>query len=124
MRSRNGGPGWARPRPAHQLCRETNNYPAAFQRLFDACTADEACNASYPDSEGTLANIVADFKANPKTVEAPLPDGTTGTFTLNGNAVLDFIYGMIGQGYTFVALVPEHDRRAGRRPLLRTTCLP
>ena len=91
----------------HTSYAETNNYPAAFQRLFDACTADEACNASYPDLEGILANIVADFNANPKTVEAPLPDGTTGTFTLNGNAVLDFIYGMIGQGYTSVASVPS-----------------
>jgi hypothetical protein len=86
---------------------ETINNPAAFQRVIDACAGDEACNASYPDLGGTLAAIVADFNANPKTVDAPLPDGTTAPFTLNGNAVLDFIYGMIGAGYTSVASVPS-----------------
>lgn len=91
----------------HTTYAETVNNPAAFQRVFDACAADEACNASYPDLARTLGDIVANFNANPKTVDVPLPDGTTGTFTLNGNAVLDYVYGLIGQGYTSVATVPS-----------------
>ena len=40
--------------------------PASFRRVFAACAADAACNASYPDPEATLDELMAAFRAKPQ----------------------------------------------------------
>lgn len=44
---------------------DVTDIPSAFERVFDACAADEACNAAYPDPEGALADALAALAANP-----------------------------------------------------------
>lgn len=39
----------------------------AFHYLFDACAADAACNAAYPDLENNFYAMIEDFNVNPPT---------------------------------------------------------
>ena len=49
----------------------------SFQRVFDACAADEACHAAYPDPEGALAQALATLKANPAPYTLTAGEGIT-----------------------------------------------
>jgi pimeloyl-ACP methyl ester carboxylesterase len=49
----------------------------SFVRVFDACAADEACHAAYPDPEGALARALATLKANPASYTLDAGNGIT-----------------------------------------------
>ncbi|MBK8048033.1 MAG: alpha/beta fold hydrolase [Anaerolineales bacterium] len=55
---------------------DVTNIPESFGRVFNACAADEACNALYPDLEAKLAKAMAALKANPASFT--LSDGKGG----------------------------------------------
>lgn len=82
---------------------EAFDIPAAFRRVFAACAADAACNASYPDPEATLDELMAAFRANPKPVTVTGSDGVTQTFVLDDVAIMG---GLLGKMYTGSATVP------------------
>ena len=82
---------------------EAFDIPASFRRVFAACAADAACNANYPDLEATLDELMAAFRANPKSVTVTGSDGVTQTFVLDDVAIMG---GLLGKMYTSSATVP------------------
>jgi pimeloyl-ACP methyl ester carboxylesterase len=66
--------------------------PAAVQRVFAACSADEACNAAYPDLENVFNGVMADLKANPAAIEVKQTDGATVTLKVDDVAVLGGLF--------------------------------
>ncbi len=44
---------------------DVTDFAASFQRVFDACAADEACHAAYPDPEGAMVTAMEALNANP-----------------------------------------------------------
>ncbi len=83
---------------------EVTNVEEAFQRVFDACAADEACSAAYPDPEGVLTDVVAELNANPQTVEIDGENGQKETVIMDGARVLE---GLFGKVYGAPAQVPN-----------------
>lgn len=72
-----GGADWHREAPQE-----------AFDRLFEACAADEACNAAYPDFGTTFDAAVAALDERPETFTRSVEvDGTVSerTFTVTGS---------------------------------------
>jgi pimeloyl-ACP methyl ester carboxylesterase len=68
---------------------------ATMRKVWAACEADEACNAAYPDPEGTLTEVIADLDANPQTVDITLPDGSTQTVTVDGALAMEALHGSL-----------------------------
>lgn len=68
---------------------------AAMRKVWAACEADEACNAAYPDPEGTLTEVIADLDANPQTVDITLADGSTQTVTVDGALAMEALHGSL-----------------------------
>lgn len=65
----------------------------AFQRLFDGCAADEACNRAYPHLRETFARLVAELNAEPAMVRVTNPlSGERQTVLLNGAVVVDTLF--------------------------------
>jgi pimeloyl-ACP methyl ester carboxylesterase len=85
---------------------DVTNYRDAFQRVFEACAADEACSAEYPDPEGTLAEVIAGLNDNPQPlpVKVDVNDGQTGTVQLDGLLAMNglFIQLYTPGGYSLV----------------------
>jgi amidase len=44
---------------------QVSDIPGAFRRVFDACAADQACNAAYPDLEKMLTETIYRLAKNP-----------------------------------------------------------
>lgn len=59
------------------------NADRAFQGLFDACAADEACKTAYPDLEKMLYNTAAELDINPIEAEV-FVDGQTYPILFDG----------------------------------------
>jgi pimeloyl-ACP methyl ester carboxylesterase len=72
--------------------------PASFQRVFAACAADAACNANYPNLEATLAELMAEFRANPKAVEITEADGARRTYRLDDVAIMGGLFAKMYNG--------------------------
>lgn len=72
-----------------------NNATRSFRRVFEACAADDACNASYPNLEQTLSEVVAALDANPQPVQVPQDDGSTLTLNIGSQAVLEGLFDRI-----------------------------
>ena len=47
---------------------QVTDIPGSFTQIWDACAADEACNAAYPDPEGELRKVVDSLNAKPVTL--------------------------------------------------------
>lgn len=65
---------------------------AAFQRLFDECAADPACDAAYPDLGTTLRETIAYYNENPLAIT--ITDPTTGIeypSVLTGDTILSAV---------------------------------
>ncbi len=50
-----------------------SDIPGAFQTVFAACAADEACNAAYPDLEAMLVETMDRLRENPVSYTLALP---------------------------------------------------
>jgi pimeloyl-ACP methyl ester carboxylesterase len=68
---------------------------AAMRKVWAACEADEACNATYPDPEGVLTEVIADLDANPQTIDITLPDGSAQTVTVDGALAMEALHGSL-----------------------------
>jgi pimeloyl-ACP methyl ester carboxylesterase len=66
--------------PQGNLPGELWSYAAlAFDRLFDACAADDACDAAYPDLAGTWERLVRDLARSPELVRSSGSEGVPPT---------------------------------------------
>ena len=55
---------------------QVTDIPGSFTQIWDACAADEACNAAYPDPEGTLTEVIADLDSQfPGIADRLIEDG-------------------------------------------------
>ncbi len=62
---------------------EVTDIPGSFTNIWDACAADEACNAAYPDPEGELRTVIDSLNATPVTLSVTV-DGTPTDVVVNG----------------------------------------
>ena len=54
---------------------QVTDIPGAFRRVFDACAADQTCNAAYPDLEKMLAETIDRLAKSPMPYKLELPGG-------------------------------------------------
>jgi pimeloyl-ACP methyl ester carboxylesterase len=73
--------------------------------VWDACAADDACHAAYPDPEAVLTKVIDDLDANPQPVDITLPDGTKKTIQVNGAIAMEALAG--GQNPVTVKALPS-----------------
>jgi pimeloyl-ACP methyl ester carboxylesterase len=66
---------------------QVTDIPGSFTQIWDACAADEACNAAYPDPEGELRKVVDALNAAPVTLSVDL-EGTPTDVVVNGQAAM------------------------------------
>jgi pimeloyl-ACP methyl ester carboxylesterase len=62
----------------------------AFQRIFDACEADETCSQRYPDVETVMYQVAEELNANPRQFSTGW--GDTPVLTYNGSDFLNALY--------------------------------
>ena len=66
----------------------TTSVPNAILRLIDACAADDACNAAYPNLEQVFFDTIDQLNAEPVPITVSNPrDGQTYDALLTGDAV-------------------------------------
>ena len=61
----------------------------AFERLYEACADDEACNARYPTLEQDVADVAAALDATPYRLTFTDPSGTERVANITGLDVVD-----------------------------------
>lgn len=66
---------------------QVTDIPGSFTQIWDACAADEACNAAYPDPEGELRKVVDSLNATPVTLSVDV-DGTPTDVVVNGQTAM------------------------------------
>ncbi len=66
---------------------QVTDIPGSFTQIWDACAADEACNAAYPDPEGELRKVVDSLNATPVTLKVTA-DGTPTDIVVNGQTAM------------------------------------
>jgi len=66
---------------------QVTDIPGSFTNIWDACAADEACNAAYPDPEGELRKVVDSLNANPITLSVDV-EGTPTDVVVNGQTAM------------------------------------
>lgn len=66
---------------------------ATFAKIADACAADEACNATYPDLLGSIATLYDELEAEPVDSTFVHPDtGEDVTLRWDGTRLARFLY--------------------------------
>ncbi|HSH77321.1 MAG TPA: alpha/beta hydrolase, partial [Herpetosiphonaceae bacterium] len=73
----------------------------AFDKLWEGCAADKACEAAYPDLKGIFNRTIERLNAEPVTMEVAVPGGTY-TVTLTG----DMLPGLLFQALYITELIP------------------
>ncbi len=69
------------------------NLAAAFDRLFQSCAADEACNAAYPDLRQVFFDTVAQLNQENARYESSDPlTGQRYTVVLSGDNFIDLVF--------------------------------
>jgi len=66
---------------------QVTDIPGSFTQIWDACAADEACNATYPDPEGELRKVVDSLNAKPVTLTIDV-DGTPTDVVVDGQTTM------------------------------------
>jgi pimeloyl-ACP methyl ester carboxylesterase len=66
---------------------QVTDIPGSFTQIWDACAADEACDAAYPDPEGELRKVVDSLNAAPVTLSVDL-EGTPTDVVVNGQTAM------------------------------------
>ena len=66
---------------------QVTDIPGSFTNIWDACAADEACNAAYPDPEGELRKVVDSLNAKPVTLTVDV-EGTPTEVVVNGQTAI------------------------------------
>lgn len=75
---------------------QVTDIPGSFTQIWDACAADETCNATYPDPEGELRKVVDSLNANPVTLSVDV-EGTPIDVVVNGQTAMAALSGAMGQ---------------------------
>src|SRR3989440_6318474 len=78
----------------------------AFDVLFQRCTTDSSCNATYPHLQAVFYQLVADLNTTPITFDTTLQTGKTVTVKFTGN---DLVLGLRQALYT-TGLIPQLPR--------------
>ena len=72
-----------------------DSFDRAIAALGEACAADSACNATYPDVVGTLQGLIQQFDAEPATVEVTDPaSGTVVPIPVDGALLATLLFGL------------------------------
>lgn len=80
----------------------------ALRRVFDACAADPACAAAYPDLETTLAELVSVYNQQPALAEVEdFATGQTIQEDLTGDAILETLANALYSGRLAAAYIPR-----------------
>jgi pimeloyl-ACP methyl ester carboxylesterase len=66
---------------------QVTDIPGSFTQIWDACAADAACNAAYPDPEGELRTVIDSLNAEPVTLTVDV-DGTPTDVVVNGQTAM------------------------------------
>jgi pimeloyl-ACP methyl ester carboxylesterase len=66
---------------------QVTDIPGSFTQIWDACAADKACNAAYPDPEGELRKVVDSLNAKPVTLKVDVK-GTSTDVVVNGQTAM------------------------------------
>jgi pimeloyl-ACP methyl ester carboxylesterase len=82
------------------------NGARALNALFDACAADAACNAAYPNLRQTFFDLKQRLDDAPVTFPVTVPDGSKQDMLLNG----DSLVGLVFQGMYATSLLPAVPR--------------
>lgn len=78
----------------------------AFDAIFAACAADEACHAAYPDVEQVFYRLLEQFDAEPDTVVVQNPlHGLQQEVVVNGHRFLEGLYRSV-YDYSWTAVIP------------------
>jgi pimeloyl-ACP methyl ester carboxylesterase len=92
----------------------------AFTALFEACAADPACNAAYPDFEQTFFDLIERLNADPVTIELTDPETqTTYDAVLDGDSLFEAFFQMLYPSF-LLPFLPEiiYAADAGRYDVL------
>lgn len=82
------------------------NGARALNALFDACAADAACNAAYPNLRQTFFDLKQRLDDAPVTFPVTVPGGSKQDMLLNG----DSLVGLVFQGMYATSLLPSVPR--------------
>ena len=66
---------------------QVTDIPGSFTQIWDACAADEACKAAYPDPEGELRKVIDSLNAKPVTLTVDNA-GTPTDIVVNGETAM------------------------------------
>jgi pimeloyl-ACP methyl ester carboxylesterase len=75
---------------------QVTDIPSSFTQTWDACAADKACNAAYPDPEGELRKVVDSLNAKPVTLKVDVK-GTSTDVVVNGETAMAALSDAMGQ---------------------------
>jgi pimeloyl-ACP methyl ester carboxylesterase len=75
---------------------QVTDIPGSFTQIWDACAADEACDADYPDPEGELRTVIDSLNATPVTLSVDV-DGTPTDVVVNGQTAMAALSDAMGQ---------------------------
>ena len=92
----------------------------ALMRLIDACAADEACNAAYPDLRDVLFEVIDRLNAEPVAITLTNPlTGETHPALLTGDAVMSYLSFFLYQA-SIIPLMPQtiYDLQRGNYDLM------
>ncbi|HRE48544.1 MAG TPA: alpha/beta hydrolase [Aggregatilineales bacterium] len=79
---------------------------SAFQRLWDACAADEACGSTFPGLDQIFYKVVTDLNAEPQEVEGQsIETGKPLKFIVTGDDIIDRLYLGLG-GEDIIPAIP------------------
>jgi pimeloyl-ACP methyl ester carboxylesterase len=82
------------------LYSELTDIPSAFQRVYDACEAQETCKAQDGDLAATVQKLLTQVEGGKPTVTVKGADGTDQTLTLRSKNVLDYLLRQLYAGGT------------------------
>jgi pimeloyl-ACP methyl ester carboxylesterase len=90
-----------------------------FRQIFDACAADAACNAAYPNAETALREAYAALEANPQPIKVTV-DGKPITTTLDGTMAVEALFNALyGAGeYALAPYLVTELRNGNYAPIL------
>ena len=90
-------PRWHRTRTLSRYS-QMLDIPAAFQRIYDACDAQETCKTQYGDLAATVQKLIEQTDATHPTVTVKGADGSDQSLALRGKNVLEFLLTQLYQG--------------------------
>lgn len=106
------------PPPINFITEAPRSQDRAFSEFFEACAADAACQATYPDLETRFFNLIDRFNETPATIPVTDmdPEGLKKyNAVLNGDALEGVLFQLM-YSTDFIPLLPKtlNDLEAGR----------